>query len=35
LIPFFFRCVHNFEGIISMLSVGVLITLLQYFGFGV
>jgi hypothetical protein len=24
LIPLFFRCVHNFEGIISILLVGVL-----------
>jgi hypothetical protein len=35
LIPFFFRCVCNFEGIISKLLDGVFITLLQGFGFGV
>jgi hypothetical protein len=28
LIPFFFRCIHNFEGIISTLLIGVFITFL-------
>jgi hypothetical protein len=31
----FFRCIHNFEGVISMLLVDVFITLLQGFGFGI
>jgi hypothetical protein len=35
LIPFFFRCVRNFERIISTLLVGVFITLSQCFGFGI
>jgi hypothetical protein len=28
-----FRCIHNFEGIISTLLVGMFITFLQCFGF--
>jgi hypothetical protein len=35
LIPFFFRCIRNFKGIISTLLVGVFITLLQCFNFGI
>jgi hypothetical protein len=35
LILFFFRHVHNFEGIISMLLDGVVITFLQGFDIGV
>jgi hypothetical protein len=34
LITFFFRCICNFEGIISMLLVGAFITLLQCLGIG-
>jgi hypothetical protein len=33
--PILFRYVHNFEGIISTLLVGVFIIFLQCFGFGV
>jgi hypothetical protein len=35
LISFFFCCLYNFEGIISILLVGVFIAFLQGFGFGV
>jgi hypothetical protein len=35
MIPFFFRCIHNFEGIISKLLVSVFVSFLQGFGFGV
>jgi hypothetical protein len=33
--PIIFRCIHNFEGTISTLLVGVFITFLLGFGFGV
>jgi hypothetical protein len=35
LIPFFFCHVRNFDGIIYMMFLGVFITFLQGFGFGV